>query len=175
MDKRLWKELVLYRRRVYHYNQRYNNCHLETLTLEAIAEATDIIPEVLISNKRLSLCTFIHLENNFENVIEYLSWLDSLYKTVKQKQYFTTEQQSALVGFRELSLESFLTNEQGMIYYPYVIINDIRSKVMRIDTAIKAVDDTDLKDYYQRRVKGFIPVISQPVYAIASLAGLKDE
>lgn len=173
MDVRLHQELVLYRRRVYHFKERYPT----QVTLDSVVELTTIIPEKLVSGSRTRHTPFIQMENNFEDVIHYLNWLDSLYKTVEARGYFTTEQHNALTEHRELTLESFLINSNGMMYYPYVILENIRSKLMRLNKEIESMStkDGDLQDYYKRRIKGFMVMISQPAFAIGELAGFKDE
>lgn len=176
MDVRLWQELVLYRRRVYHYKEKYGSGVHNSFTLESIIELTDIIPEVLIIGNRIKLTPFIQLENNFHDVIDYLDWIDSLVNTVKNKAYFTIDQHNVLTEHRELSLEAFLTTEQTMIYYPHVIIENIRSKLMKLKREVEALSDyPELQDYYTRRIKGFINVIAQPAFAIGELAGFKNE
>lgn len=176
MDARLWQQLVLYRRRVYHFKEKYGTGEQNSFTLETVIELTTIIPEVLLADTRIKLTPFIEIENNFEDIIDYLNWLDSLVTTVKNKEYFKTEQHNVLTEHRELSLEAFLTNKQGMMYYPYVIIDNIRSKLMRLKKEVENLSDNpDLQDYYNRRIKGFINVIAQPVFAIGELAGFTDE
>lgn len=175
MDVRLWQETVLYKRRIYHYKEKYYPNGVDQSTIASVLELTTLIPESLVSDARVKLTAFITIQNNFDNIIDYLNWLDSLWVTVKHQEYFTPEQHKALIEHRELSLESFLTNSSGMLYYPFVIIENIRSKLMKLDNEIRKCNDLDLRDYYERRVRGFITVISQPVFAIGELAGLRNE
>lgn len=176
MDVRLFQEQVLYHRRIYHYRNKYNTDTGAAIDLAAVVELTNLIPSVLITGVRLKLCPFVSIENNFNDIIHYLDWLDSLTKTISKNEYFTEVQKSALTVHRELSLESFLINSQGMIYYPYVILDNIRSKVMKLILEINNTkDDLELHDYYKRHITGFTSMISQPVFAIGELAALKHE
>lgn len=176
MDASLWQEHVLYKRRINHYNDKHSNVTGDKVTLDSILELTTIIPENLVSGIRIKLTPFINIENNFEDVISYLNWLDSLTRTIEKKEYFTTEQLNVLVEHRVISLEAFLTDSRSMMYFPYVIIENIRSKVMKLKRVLDAsTRDCDLHDYYQRRIKGFTLSISQPVFAIGEMAALKYE
>lgn len=176
MDIQLWQEMVLYRRRIHHYKEKHFTTIGSLTTLESVVELTTIIPEFLIGPVRMKLAPSISVHNNFEDVIHYLNWLDSLAVTIERKEFFTTVQFNALVEHRETTLEEFLTDEHSMLYYPYVILENIRSKIMKIQRMLTEVDKTsDLYHHYTRRLEGFMTMISQPAFAIGELAALKDE
>ena len=169
------EELILYKRRVNRYSEKHGTANNRNPDINTIIELIDLIPVNLVSSSRIKLTSFIHIENNFDSILNYLDWLDSLCVTVKSRDYFTTQQQTVLTEHREISLEAFLT-AQGMIYYPYVILNNIRNKAMKLISEISKVDQaSDLRGYYERRISGFTPMVFQPVFAIGELAAMDYE
>lgn len=173
MDIRLWQELVLYRRRVYHYNEKYIKQGSLELTIDSIIELTLIIPDSLISGVRVKLLEFITIENNFNDIIDYLNWLDSVIRVVENKEFFKSEQYHVLVDHRKITLSEFLTDTDAMLYFPAVILENIRSKLMKLQKALNKIDkESDLYDYYPRLLSGFSNMMAQPVLAIGEVAGL---
>ena len=176
MDIHLWQEMVLYKRRIHYYKEKHFTTVGSVTTLESVVELTTIIPESLVGPVRMKLAPFITVQNNFEDIIHYLNWLDSLALTIERNEFFTTEQFNALADHRVISLEEFLTDNKSMLYYPYVILENIRSKVMKIQRVLAEVDKaSDLSHHYIRRLQGFMTMISQPAFAIGELAALKHE
>lgn len=176
MDPRTWREVVLYKRRIHHFREKHFSIHSDEITLASILDLTTIIPDTLIGSAKIKYTEFITLSNNFENVIDYLNWLDSIADVIEKKDYFTAKQTNALSEYRAISLESFLTDKSGMYYYPYVILSNINNKVTKIQRLLKSSEsEYDMYEYYTRRLKGYMTMISQPVFAIGELAGMNDE
>lgn len=176
MDPRTWREIVLYRRRIHHFREKHFSTHSDHITLASIIDLTIIIPETLIGDAKIKHTELVTLNNNFNNVIHYLDWLDSIADVIVNKEFFTIKQTNALSNHREISLENFLTDDSGMYYYPHVILSNINNKIAKIQRLLFNSElDQDMYDYYSRRLKGYMTMISQPVFAIGELAGINDE
>lgn len=175
MNIELKTQLCLYKRRIFWFSQKYNSNKEFAESLEAAVELIDIIPSILLSHKRLKLTSQVNLHSYFSNVILYLNWLDSLVTTIRNEEYFVDTQSAILIDTQELSLEEYLSDTSGMVYYPDVIIENIRNKIMIIQRVLNNVPPGDIKEYYQRRIIAQISIITQPIFAIGEMAALRYE
>lgn len=171
MADALWREQVLYRRRLNYFNEKRQQSSRELSLLEML-ELSELISLELIDETRISLCRRVVLENNFDDVFHYLKWLDSLVTTIHYKQYFMAEQYYVCANPSAKDLDTFLTDAQGMFYYPHIILDVIRKKIMAIQQKLTRVSDDELLSYYQTKLQGFAPTLAQPLVALCHMAEL---
>lgn len=176
MDTRTGKEMILYKRRIHHFREKHFSTPDVAITIAAVIDLTLIIPAALIGPVKIKYTEFIILNNNFEDIIDYLNWLDTIAQVIEKESFFTAKQSNALSDHRNITLENFLTDKQAMFYYPHVILSNVHSKLIKIQRVLLEVThNKDMYDYYVRRLKGYMTMISQPIFAIGELAGMTHE
>ena len=173
MSQRLrQKEMVdEFRSTIYNFNAVIASQNKDVLKLDDTLMLIELIPDALISDECINLTSTIILNTSFSNVVEFLTWLDEITLSIACIKYFTLEQSGVVYNRVDINLEDFLTDSNGMFFFPRVIIGDIKTKIERLLLVLNAVKVPEDIEYYNRHVNTYTSVITEVVFAIAELAG----
>lgn len=173
MTQRLRQQELIdeFRTSVYNFNAVIASENKDVLQLNDVLKLIELIPDVLISDECIYLTSTIILNTSFSNVVEFLTWLDEITLSIARLKYFTILQSSAAYNKVDINLEAFLTNEEGMFFFPRVILSDIKNKIDRLILVLNALKEPEDIEYYSRHLTSYTVVITEVVFAFAELAG----